>query len=81
MRINKEMANPPLSNKPSMPPPAGGNKAQLPVAKPVPQKTTAPEGPATTKEEAIKRLLAQMVDSDPAKMAEIIHQWLNEDKK
>ena len=74
------MSNPSPANRPQNPPPSGGNKPPAPTpAKPEPQKPGTP--PALTQEEAIKQLLAKMADNDPAKMAEIIHQWLNEDKK
>lgn len=32
-------------------------------------------------DEQLKKILEQMADKDPAYIAEIIHQWLNEDKK
>ena len=34
----------------------------------------------SAQEEAMKKMLAQMVNDDPASVAEIIHMWLNEDK-
>jgi flagellar biosynthesis/type III secretory pathway M-ring protein FliF/YscJ len=71
------MSNQPHSNKPSVVPPVAGTKSQGIN----PKRPAVPQDPKASKEEQIKKLLAQMVDSDPAKMAEIIHQWLNEDKK
>jgi len=70
------MSNQPHSNKPSVIPPTAakpqGNNPKQPAAPPPTQ---------ADKEDQLKKILAQMVDNDPAKMAEIIHQWLNEDKK
>jgi len=72
------MANTPLPNRPSAPPPQGGQKPQgNPPKPPKPQSPTQGLSP----EDQLKKMLADMADNDPAKMAEIIHQWLNEDKK
>ena len=37
--------------------------------------------PGDSADEQLKKLLEQMADKDPAYIAEIIHQWLSEDKK
>jgi flagellar biosynthesis/type III secretory pathway M-ring protein FliF/YscJ len=71
------MANQTFSNKPPTPPsPKGG---QTPPSKqPASGKGQDPQSVA---EEQLKKILSQLADNNPANIAEIIHMWLNEDKK
>lgn len=69
------MGNPSYSNNPKAP--------KLP---PSPQKmdsksSTPPQDSGSVAEEQLKKILSQLADQDPANIAEIIRQWLNEDKK
>jgi flagellar biosynthesis/type III secretory pathway M-ring protein FliF/YscJ len=76
------MSNQPYSKNPKTPPNVSGeNKPLSNPAKTNTKPAATPQDPAAAKEEQIKKILSQLADKDPANIAEIIHQWLNEDKK
>jgi flagellar biosynthesis/type III secretory pathway M-ring protein FliF/YscJ len=66
------------TGKPQQPVPPSQKPVQ--PAKPVSSVSAAGQTAANTEEDAMKKLLAQLVNDDPASVAEIIHMWLNEDK-
>lgn len=71
-----------MDDKSGKPLPSGGVEQKKDV-KPVSVPATASKEQNATgsaQEEAMKKMLAQMVNDDPASVAEIIHMWLNEDK-
>ena len=75
------MGNQSYSNNPKAPSPAGGNKQPPNPQKMDSKSSTPPQDPGSVAEEQLKKILSQLADQDPANIAEIIHQWLNEDKK
>ena len=57
-----------------------GTGPQRNIPKPNPKKTET-HTVGLSPEDQLKKLISQMADSDPANIAEIIHQWLSEDNK
>ncbi|MCE1254565.1 MAG: hypothetical protein LWX83_13570 [Anaerolineae bacterium] len=69
------MSNQSFPNNPKTPPPAKGG------ANPQAAAGNSPKDSNDALEEQLKKLLSPVADNNPANIAEIIHMWLNEDKK